>query len=88
MTLPKVLKNLLSPKEEKELLTRLKVASLLQKKVTYREITKQTGAGAATIARIAKRLKKGRGEVRLARNPRRGIPVPQNHYAFGSSQTL
>ena len=45
--------------EIKSLAQRLAVAKMLQEKVTYTEITEQTGASAATISRINRALSYG-----------------------------
>lgn len=45
--------------EIKSLAQRLEVAKMLQQKITYTEITEQTGASAATISRVNRALSYG-----------------------------
>ncbi|HSD98853.1 MAG TPA: YerC/YecD family TrpR-related protein [Patescibacteria group bacterium] len=50
------LRDLLTEAEIKEFANRWKVVRLLDKKIPYEQITKQTGMSSTTIARIAKWL--------------------------------
>lgn len=74
--------------EAEELNTRLQIAEMLQKGITYREIIKRTNVGAATVARIAKRLHQTEvqpGETDAALKTI--IPkINLNQYTFGLSQ--
>lgn len=54
-------RDLLTEKEIMEFAQRWKVARLLERKVPYREIGRQTWMSSTTIARIQKWLKRGRG---------------------------
>lgn len=53
------LRDLLTEAEIKEFANRWKVAQLLNKKVSYKEIEKETGMSSTTIARIQKWLTNG-----------------------------
>ncbi len=57
----KFLRDLLTEAEIKEFANRWKVARLLEDKVPYEEITRQTGMSSTTIARIQKWKEKGMG---------------------------
>lgn len=59
------LRDLLTEKEIKEFINRWKVVRLLDKKIPYEEITRQTGMSSTTIARISKWLNDGMGGYRL-----------------------
>ncbi len=61
----KFLRDLLTEAELKEFANRWKVAQLLDKKVAYKEIAKQTNMSSTTIARIQKWLTAGTGGYRL-----------------------
>ncbi len=61
----KFLRDLLTESEIKEFSNRWKVARLLEEKVPYEEITRQTGMSSTTIARIQKWKEKGMGGYRL-----------------------
>ena len=58
-------RDLLTEKEILEFSQRWKVAKMLEKKVPYTKIEKETGMSSATIARIQKWLKKGKGGYKL-----------------------
>lgn len=62
----KFLRDLLTEAEIKEFVNRWKVARMLDAKVPYRTIEKQTGMSSTTIARISKWLTKGMGGYKLA----------------------
>lgn len=64
----KFLRDLLTEAEIKEFVNRWKVARMLDAKVPYRTIEKQTGMSSTTIARISKWLNKGMGGYRLMLN--------------------
>lgn len=64
----KFLRDLLTQAEIKEFINRWKVARLLDKKVQYKKIEKQTGMSSTTIARINKWLQKGMGGYQLMIN--------------------
>lgn len=74
--IPSYLTNVLSSTEAAELTTRLRIAELLTRGVTYRAIARKTGVGAATIARVAKHLKKSSGDIH-------GSQIFRNQYTFG-----
>lgn len=59
------LRDLLTEKEIKEFTNRWKVARMLDKKVPYEKIEKETGMSSTTIARIQKWLMNGMGGYRL-----------------------
>ncbi len=59
------LRDLLTKAEIQEFTNRWKVARLLDQKVPYKKIEKQTGMSSTTIARISKWLTKGMGGYRL-----------------------
>lgn len=61
----KFLSDLLTGKELNEFAMRWKVARMLNERVTYAEIEKNTGMSSTTIARIHKWLKEGKGGYRL-----------------------
>lgn len=64
----KFLRDLLTEAELKEFANRWKVARMLEEKVAYKDIEKQTGMSSTTIARIQKWLTKGMGGYRLMLN--------------------
>ena len=81
-SLPPYLLTVLSPTEVNDICTRLKICELLSKGVTYREIIKKTGAGAATIARVAKHLQ---GSGAIHGSQKKTIkPTLKNQYSFGN----
>lgn len=59
------LRDLLTEAEIKEFANRWKVVRLLDKKVPYEQITKQTGMSSTTIARIQKWKENGMGGYKL-----------------------
>lgn len=59
------LRDLLTENEIKEFANRWLVARMLDKKVNYLEIEKETGMSSTTIARISKWLTKGLGGYQL-----------------------
>lgn len=59
------LRDLLTKQEIQEFTNRWKVARLLDARVQYKKIEKQTGMSSTTIARISKWLTKGMGGYRL-----------------------
>lgn len=58
-------RDLLTEAEIKEFANRWRVAQMLDKKVSYEEIEKETGMSSTTIARVQKWLTKGKGGYRL-----------------------
>jgi TrpR-related protein YerC/YecD len=61
----KFLRDLLTEAEIREFANRWKVAQMLDKKIPYEEIEKETGMSSTTIARISKWLTKGMGGYKL-----------------------
>lgn len=59
------LRDLLTEAEIKEFANRWKVANMLNNKVDYKTIEKETGMSSTTIARISKWLAEGMGGYRL-----------------------
>lgn len=59
------LRDLLTEPEMKELANRWRVARMLNEKISYEEIEKETGMSSTTIARINKWLTKGKGGYKL-----------------------
>ena len=59
------LRDLLTEAEIKEFTNRWKVARMLNKKVPYEQIAKETGMSSTTIARVQKWLTNGMGGYRL-----------------------
>jgi len=59
------LRDLLTEKEIKEFTNRWKVARMLDEKVPYEKIAKETGMSSTTIARVHKWLKNGMGGYKL-----------------------
>lgn len=59
------LRDLLTEKEIKEFTNRWRVAQMLDKKIPYEEIEKETGMSSTTIARVNKWLTKGKGGYKL-----------------------
>lgn len=62
----KFLRDLLTEPEIKEFSSRFLAARMLDAKNPYTQIEKVTGLSSATVARIAKWLKKGKGGYKLA----------------------
>ena len=58
-------RDLLTEAEIKEFANRWKVAQMLNKKVDYKTIEKETGMSSTTIARVQKWLTRGMGGYRL-----------------------
>lgn len=61
----KFLRDLLTEAELKEFINRWKAARMLNDKIPYEEIAKETGMSSTTIARISKWLTKGMGGYQL-----------------------
>lgn len=61
----KFFRDLLTEAEIKEFANRWKVARMLDKKIQYEVIVKETGMSSTTIARISKWLNKGMGGYKL-----------------------
>src|SRR5579863_7379642 len=61
----KFLRDLLTEAEIKEFANRWKVAQMLDKKIPYEKIAKETGMSSTTIARISKWLTAGMGGYKL-----------------------
>ncbi len=59
------LRDLLTEAEIKEFANRWKVAQMLNKKVPYEKIEKETGMSSTTIARVQKWLTRGMGGYKL-----------------------
>ncbi len=64
----KFLRDLLTSAEIKEFVNRFKVARMLEKKIPYTRIEKETKMSSTTIARISKWLIKGMGGYQLVIN--------------------
>lgn len=64
----KFLRDLLTEGEIKEFANRWKVAGMLDQKISYEEIEKETGMSSTTIARIQKWLTDGKGGYKLVLN--------------------
>ena len=58
-------RDLLTQKELQEFANRWRVAQLLNRKVSYTQIERETGMSSTTIARVQKWLTKGMGGYRL-----------------------
>lgn len=54
------LRAILSPKELKEIPTRLQIVKMLKQGIPQKEIAKKLGVGVATVTRGSKELQKGR----------------------------
>ena len=61
----KFLRDLLTETEIKEFANRWKVARMLDRKVSYEEIERETGMSSRTIARVNKWLTNGKGGYKL-----------------------
>lgn len=61
----KFFRDLLTASEIKEFGNRWKAAQMLDQKIAYEKIEKQTGMSSTTVARIAKWLNKGMGGYKL-----------------------
>lgn len=61
----KFLRDLLTEAEIKEFANRWKVARMLDQKIPYEIITKETGMSSTTVARISKWLTQGKGGYKL-----------------------
>lgn len=61
----KFLRDLLTEAEIKEFSNRWKVARMLDQKISYEKIEKETGMSSTTIARVQKWLTKGKGGYKL-----------------------
>ena len=61
----KFLRDLLTKEEIQEFVNRFKVAQMLDKKISYKKIEKETGMSSTTIARVSKWLTKGMDGYRL-----------------------
>lgn len=61
----KFLRDLLTEAEIKEFANRWKVARMLNQKISYETIEKETGMSSTTIARVNKWLTKGKGGYKL-----------------------
>lgn len=62
----KLLEDLFTEREIRDLASRLQVARLLSEGTSYVEIEKATGASATTIARVSKCLNGGSGGYKIA----------------------
>lgn len=58
-------RDLLTRSEIKEFANRWKVAQMLDRKIPYEEIARETGVSSTTIARVNKWLTKGKGGYKL-----------------------
>src|SRR3989338_11072975 len=65
----KFLRDLLTEAEIKEFANRWKVAQMLDQKISYEEIEKETGMSSTTIARVQKWLTHGEGGYKLMLKP-------------------
>ena len=61
----KFLRDLLTEPEIKEFANRWKVARMLDQKISYEEIERETGMSSTTIARVNKWLTNGKGGYKL-----------------------
>ena len=61
----KFLRDLLTEAEIKEFTNRWKVARMLDEKIPYEKIEKETGMSSTTIARVQKWLTRGKGGYKL-----------------------
>ncbi len=61
----KFLRDLLTEAEIKEFSNRWKVARMLNQRIPYEEISKETGMSSTTIARVNKWLTNGKGGYKL-----------------------
>ena len=61
----KFLRDLLTEKEIKEFTNRWKVARMLERKLPYETIEKETGMSSTTVARVNKWLTNGKGGYKL-----------------------
>jgi TrpR-related protein YerC/YecD len=75
----KFLRDLLTEAEIKEFANRWKVAQMLDKKIPYEDIAKETGMSSTTIARISKWLTNGMGGYKLMLK-RINIKQNKNHH--------
>ncbi len=75
----KFFRDLLTEAETKEFANRWKVACMLNQKVSYKQIEKQTGMSSTTIARISKWLQKGAGGYQLLLNKLELRTKPKNY---------
>ena len=75
----KFLRDLLTEAEIKEFANRWKVAQMLDNKIPYQEIEKETGMSSTTIARISKWLTNGMGGYKLMVN-RLNTKQNKNHH--------
>ena len=62
------LRDLLTEAEIKEFTNRWKVAQMLNMRIPYEQIEKETGMSSTTIARVQKWLTKGKGGYKLVLN--------------------
>ncbi|MEK7571299.1 MAG: YerC/YecD family TrpR-related protein [Patescibacteria group bacterium] len=69
----KFLRDLLTEAEIKEFANRWRVAQMLDQKIPYQTIEKETGMSSTTIARINKWLTEGKGGYRLVLKKQKGI---------------
>lgn len=72
-------RDLLTEPEIKEFASRWKAAKMLDQKVPYLNISKNTGLSSTTIARISKWLNEGKGGYRLMLNR-----LADHHHASSS----
>lgn len=75
----KFLRDLLTKDEIQEFVNRFKVAQMLDKKISYKKIEKETGMSSTTIARISKWLTKGMGGYRLVIDRLNNKPASLTH---------
>lgn len=81
----KFLRDLLTEAELKEFANRWKVAQMLDQKIAYKEIEKQTNMSSTTIARIQKWLTNGMGGyVLMLKKVNRSV----NHHAALPSRAV
>ena len=77
----KFFRDLLTEAEMKEFANRWTVAQMLDKKIDYETITKETGMSSTTIARISKWLNTGMGGYKLMLR-RLNVISNINHHHF------
>lgn len=63
-----LLVDLTTEKEFEELANRFRIAKLLSEQWTFKEIEELTGTSSATISRVSRSLKKGKGYKRSLQN--------------------
>ena len=78
------LRDLMTESEISELSNRLRAAKMLDEKIPYATIEKETGLSSATIARVSKWLQKGKGGYRLVLDRLGSDPVKSESGGYES----